>query len=95
MENIADVRFVHSHTERTGGDDPRDGPGHELVLNPRPVSGLPASVIMLGRYGYWPVRFQLDPKPPDPPYSELIARHRGGDVEPLQVFVLKSIAGIV
>lgn len=46
---------------------------------------------VLGRYGYWPKRWPIEPRPPDPPYSELIARHRSGDTEPLERFVLATL----
>ena len=47
---------------------------------------------LLGRYGYWPVRWPIEPRPPDPPYSELIKRHRDGEREPLEAYVLDCIA---
>lgn len=48
---------------------------------------------ILGRYGYWPRRWPVEPRPPDPPYSDLIKRYRDGDREPLEAFVLKCIVG--
>lgn len=47
---------------------------------------------LLGRYGYWPIRWPIEPRPPDPPYTDLIARHRDGDTEPLEQFVLASLS---
>ena len=47
---------------------------------------------VLGRYGYWPVRFPIEPRPPDPPYCDLIAQHRNGNCGPLEAFVLSCIA---
>jgi fido (protein-threonine AMPylation protein) len=45
---------------------------------------------VLGRYGYWPIRWSIEPRPSDPPYSECIVRYRSGDREPLERFVLGS-----
>ena len=47
---------------------------------------------ILSRYGYWPGRFRIDPRPPDPPYSELIVKYRNGVKEPLEQFVLHALA---
>jgi fido (protein-threonine AMPylation protein) len=46
---------------------------------------------ILGRYGHWPRRWPVEPRPPDPPYSELIVRHRNGDVEPLERYLLQAL----
>jgi len=46
---------------------------------------------MLGRYGHWPRRFTVDPRPPDPPYTELITRHRDGDTVPFEQFMLSML----
>jgi len=50
---------------------------------------------ILGRYEYWPERWPVEPRPPDPPYSKAIAAHRSGDCLPLETFVLSTIAGAV
>jgi fido (protein-threonine AMPylation protein) len=47
---------------------------------------------ILGRYGYWPKRWPLHPRPPDPPYSHLIAQYRDGDRDPLEIYMLKALA---
>jgi hypothetical protein len=47
---------------------------------------------ILGRYGYWPRRWPVEPRPPDPPYSDLVKRYRDGDKEPLEQYVLATIA---
>ena len=39
---------------------------------------------ILGRFGYWPVRWPIEPRPPDPPYTKLLRQHRDGDCEPLE-----------
>jgi fido (protein-threonine AMPylation protein) len=46
---------------------------------------------ILGRYNRWPVRWTIEPRPPDPPYTQLISRHRDGDKEPLEEFVLSCL----
>ena len=48
---------------------------------------------ILGRYGYWPKRWPLNDRPPDPPYSTLIAQYRRGRKVDLENFVLKCILG--
>jgi fido (protein-threonine AMPylation protein) len=54
-------------------------------------NGHAARLIMnavLGRYGLWPTRWPVEPRPPDPPYTECITRYRDGDAEPLHRFVM-------
>jgi fido (protein-threonine AMPylation protein) len=46
---------------------------------------------ILGRYGYWPYRWPIEPRPPDPPYSELIYDYRSGNPEPLEKYLLQNI----
>lgn len=46
---------------------------------------------ILGRYGHWPRHWPVDPRPPDPPYSELIWRHRNGEVVPLERYLLQRL----
>ncbi len=46
---------------------------------------------ILARYGHWPQRWPIDPRPPDPPYSDLIVRYRNGDIQPLEKFILQSL----
>ena len=46
---------------------------------------------VLGRFGYWPIRCPVEPKP-DPPYTELIVTYRNGDTEPLEKFILSCLA---
>ena len=48
---------------------------------------------ILGRYGYWPQKWPIEPRPPDPPYSSLIVEHRNGNKEPLERFVLQCLGG--
>lgn len=40
------------------------------------------------RYGFRPI-WQIDVHPPDPPYSDLIARYRSGENAPLERYVLQ------
>lgn len=47
---------------------------------------------ILRRYGHLPKRWPVDPRPPDPPYSELITQHRNGQVEPLEIYILQTLA---
>lgn len=46
---------------------------------------------ILGRYGYWPTRWPIDPRPPDPPYTELVRQYRDGNREPLEAYILSSL----
>lgn len=46
---------------------------------------------ILGRYGFWPRRFPVEPRPADPPYTQLIFQYRNGDREPLERLVLQSL----
>jgi fido (protein-threonine AMPylation protein) len=50
-------------------------------------------IAILGRYGYWLTSWQIDPRPPDPPYTQLITTYRQGHREPLERFVLQAIIG--
>lgn len=47
----------------------------------------------LGKYGFWPKQWPLDGRPPDPPYSKLIAEYRDGNKEALERFVLSCLLG--
>ena len=47
---------------------------------------------ILGRYGYWPKRWPLHPRPNEP-YIDLIRRYRNGDMEPLEKFMVQNIIG--
>ncbi len=46
---------------------------------------------LLGRFGHWPRKWPVEPRPDDPPYTELIKRYRDGDRVPLEAFMLKSL----
>lgn len=46
---------------------------------------------LLGRHGYWPHGFTIEPRPPDPPYTQLLVEHRNGNKGPLQNWVLQHI----
>jgi Fic/DOC family len=48
-------------------------------------------VCILGRYGYWPTRWTVDPRPPDPPHTELIRQYRSGVREPLERYILSFL----
>lgn len=47
----------------------------------------------LGIFGIWPKRWPLNDRPPDPPYSDLIANYRDNKCEPLEMFVLRCVIG--
>jgi Fic/DOC family len=46
---------------------------------------------ILGRYGHWPRRWPVEPRPPDPPYSDCIVRYRNGDRAPLEHFIAATL----
>lgn len=46
---------------------------------------------LLGRYGYWPRRWPIEPRPADPPYTDLITEYRRGNREKLEDYVLACI----
>lgn len=48
-------------------------------------------IAVLGRYGYWLRNFPLEPRPPDPPYSDAIKFHRDGRPEILESIVLRCV----
>jgi hypothetical protein len=43
---------------------------------------------ILARYGYFPVRWPIDPPPPDPPYTQLLLDYRAGNPLPLEQYLL-------
>jgi len=43
-------------------------------------------------HGYRLNRFQVDPRPADPPYSQMIYRYRNGEVELLERYVLSRLS---
>ncbi len=49
---------------------------------------------ILLRYGYWPRRFPVEPRPPQPTYGQAIIEHRDGDPEALEKLILGSIVGV-
>jgi hypothetical protein len=51
-------------------------------------------VAILARYGLGLTNWAVDPRPPDPPYSELIYKHRRGDTAPLEAAVLRQCVPI-
>jgi hypothetical protein len=42
---------------------------------------------ILARFGYWLQRWTVDPRPPDPPHTELIRQYRQGNREPLERYI--------
>lgn len=69
----------------------------ELILRVHPYAngnGHAARFIVwavLGRYGYWPRDWPIEPRPPDPPYTDLIVQYRNGNPAPLEEFMLKRL----
>ncbi|MBD2665611.1 hypothetical protein B6N60_03525 [Richelia sinica FACHB-800] len=48
---------------------------------------------ILGRYGYWPVHFPIEPRPPHPWYVDCINKYRNGNKQPLEAYILQCIIG--
>jgi fido (protein-threonine AMPylation protein) len=48
---------------------------------------------ILGKYGYWPKQFPIEPRPNHPLYSWAIAAYRKGNKEALENYILMCIAG--
>ncbi|WP_264320242.1 Fic family protein [Zarconia navalis] len=48
---------------------------------------------ILGRYGYWPKRFPISPRPEDLAYVESLVKYRNGNPLPLQEYILECIIG--
>lgn len=46
---------------------------------------------ILGRYGLWPKRWPIDPRPPDPPYTSLILEYRNGNPHPLEEYIMQTL----
>ena len=46
---------------------------------------------LLMRYGYRPVRWHIDPRPPEP-YVALLRSYRAGDEAPLQLAVIQAVS---
>lgn len=47
---------------------------------------------VLGRYGYWPKRWPIEPRTGDPEYLRTIRAYRGGQQRELEHYILKCIA---
>lgn len=48
---------------------------------------------ILGRYGYWPTQFPIDPRPNYPLYAWAINEYRKGNNQPLEDYILTCIVG--
>jgi Fic family protein len=46
---------------------------------------------LLGRYGFWPVRWPIEPRLKDPEYISMLLRHRNGDRRPFIDHVFNCI----
>jgi Fic family protein len=49
-------------------------------------------LAVLRRHGYRLNNFPVEPRPPDPPYSNMISRYRNGEVELLEKYVLSRLS---
>ena len=47
---------------------------------------------VLGRYGYWPKQWPIEPRTEDPQYVETIRAYRSGQPQQLEHYILKCIA---
>ncbi|MBI3326069.1 MAG: Fic family protein [Nitrospinae bacterium] len=47
---------------------------------------------ILGRYNYWPTRWPIEPRPADPPYTDMIVAYRDGNPEPLETYILHCLS---
>ncbi|HBE21512.1 MAG TPA: hypothetical protein DEG17_13495 [Cyanobacteria bacterium UBA11149] len=48
---------------------------------------------ILGRYGYWPLKFPIEPRPDYPLYTQAIEEYGNGKPELLQNYILQCIIG--
>jgi fido (protein-threonine AMPylation protein) len=48
---------------------------------------------ILGRYGYWPQKFPIEPRPNHPLYAWAITEYRKGNKEALENYILRCIGG--
>lgn len=48
---------------------------------------------ILGRYGYWPTQFTVEPRPNYPLYAWAIKEYRKGNMQPLEDYILACIIG--
>jgi hypothetical protein len=48
---------------------------------------------VLGRFGRWPERWTVEPRPPNPPYLSLITEYRNGNHQPLEEFMIRMVLG--
>ena len=46
---------------------------------------------IFGKYGYWLKNWPIDPRPPNPPYIDLIKEYRNGNKKPMKQFLLSLI----
>lgn len=48
---------------------------------------------ILGKYGYWPKHFPIEPRPNHPSYTWAINEYLKGNMQPLEDYVLRCIVG--
>lgn len=49
--------------------------------------------VILGRYGYFPEAFPIDPRPDYPLYTQAIVEYRNGNPFPLEQYLLRCVTG--
>jgi fido (protein-threonine AMPylation protein) len=47
---------------------------------------------ILARYGLWPQQWTVEPRPPDPPYTDMITEYRNGNPNPLEFYLLGMLS---
>jgi hypothetical protein len=51
------------------------------------------TIALLGRYGHWPPRFKIEPRPTGSAYNLAVAQHQNGNPLPLELFLMNSVKG--
>lgn len=46
---------------------------------------------LLGRYGFWPTTWTIDPRPQIPNYTQLIVDYRNGNTVPLESYIMSTL----
>lgn len=46
---------------------------------------------LLGRYGFWPTTWSIDPRPQIPNYTQLIVEYRNGNTAPLENYIMGTL----
>lgn len=51
-------------------------------------------IAILGRFGYWPIRFSIEPRPFGTIYDDAIRRYQWGDPNPLEMLIMSCVSGL-